>query len=96
MGSTNTLPGPYRPRGAVFQIELADAGNDVLGLLGGVGVPAEPLAGLNVVDDDRGRGRAMFAIVGKGAGPMHRGVGLVPHLSAFKLVRVNNQVLGTF
>jgi hypothetical protein len=37
--------------GAVFQVELAGACDDVLRLLGGVGVPAEAAAGLDLIDD---------------------------------------------
>jgi hypothetical protein len=38
---------------AVLEIELA-SGDDILGFLGGVGVPTEPLARLDLVDDCRG------------------------------------------
>ena len=35
----------------------------------------------------------MPAIDGKGASPMHGGVGLAPHLSAFELVGIDNRIL---
>jgi hypothetical protein len=50
VGSTNTLPGPGR---SVFEIELAVSRDNVLRLLGRVGVPAEPLARLDLVDNGR-------------------------------------------
>jgi len=36
---------------AIIEIKLSDAGDDVLGLFGGVGMPAEPTARLDLVDD---------------------------------------------
>jgi hypothetical protein len=42
---------PDRQGGAVFQIELAGAGDDILRLLGGVGVPAEAAAGFGLAAD---------------------------------------------
>jgi hypothetical protein len=36
---------PDRVRAAVLKVEQAAAGDDVLAFFGGVGVPAEPLAG---------------------------------------------------
>ncbi len=52
---------------AVFQAKLASAGEDVLGLLGRIRMPAEPPAGLDLVDNGRGRGRSVAAIGGKRA-----------------------------
>jgi len=45
--------GTDRVLAAVFQPQLAAAGKDVLRLLGRVGVPAEPAARLDLVDDRR-------------------------------------------
>ena len=59
-----------------------------------IGVPAEALPGLDLVHDGRGCGGAVLAIDGKGASPMHGGVGLAPHLSAFELVEIDNRILG--
>ena len=53
-------------------------------------MPAEALTGLDLVP---GCGGAMPAIDGKGASPMHGGVGLAPHLSAFELVGIDNRIL---
>src|SRR5262249_52212219 len=50
-------------------LQLALAGDDVLGLLGGVGVPAELAARLDLVDDGRGLARAVAAIDHEGALP---------------------------
>ena len=36
----------------------------------------------------------MPAIDGEGAGPMHGGVGLAPHLSAFEILGINDRILG--
>src|SRR5262245_37164322 len=63
-----------RDYGAVLDIELARAGNDVLRLFGRVGVPAKALARFDLVDDDRGCRRAVAATDGEGAFPMHRRV----------------------
>ena len=40
-------------RRSIFEIELAGPGDDILRLLGRVGVPAEPLARLDLVDNGR-------------------------------------------
>jgi hypothetical protein len=85
--------GMDRPSASVLEIELAGAGDDVFAFLRRVGVPAEALAGLDLVHDGRGCGGAMPAIDGKGASPMHGGVGLAPHLSAFELVGIDNRIL---
>ena len=54
---------------AVLGLQLALAGDDVLRLLGGVGVPAELPAGLDLVDDGRGLARPVAAIDREGRFP---------------------------
>ena len=51
VGMTNTLPGPTGVLGTVFQAQLARSREDVLGLFGGIGVPAEPATGFDLVND---------------------------------------------
>jgi hypothetical protein len=95
VGSTNTLPGPTGQVDPSSRYSLPCPFDDVLGLFRRVGVPAEPLAGLDLIDDGRGRRGAMPAIDGEGAGPMHGGVGLAPHPSAFEILGINDRILGT-
>jgi hypothetical protein len=81
---------PHLVGGAVLEMEFAVAGNDVLRLLGRIGVPAKPAARFDLVDDGRRCRRAVTAIHRKGAGPAHRGIVFAPHLRARKLVRGND------
>jgi hypothetical protein len=83
--------GPDLVLGAVFQPQLAGASEDVLRLLGGVGVPAEPSAGLDLVDDGRGRRRPVSAIGGERARPSHRRVVHSSDLRTRKSCGINNE-----
>ena len=62
--------GPNRQHRAILEIELARAGNNVLRLFGRVGVPAEALAGLDLLNDDGRRHRTMPTIDGEGTLPV--------------------------
>ena len=55
---------------AVLRLQLAGAGDDVLRLLGGVRVPAEMAARLDLVDDGRGLVGALAAVARENA-PSH-------------------------
>ena len=77
--------------GAIFQAQLTGAGENVLCFLGGVGVPAEPPAGLDLVDDGRGFGRPMAALGGKRTGPPDRRVVHSAHLRARKIPGRNDE-----
>lgn len=57
-------------RRAILEIKLAGARNDILRLFGSLGVPAEPLAWLNLVDDGRGRRGSTTTINGERTGPV--------------------------
>src|SRR5262245_36664321 len=83
--------GPDFVLGAVFQPQLAGPSEDVLGLLGGIGVPAEPSAGLDLVDDGRGRRRPVSAIGGERARPSHRRVVHSSDLRTRKSCGINNE-----
>src|SRR5262245_14580585 len=92
VGCTNAARSD-RDYGAVLDIALTRAGNDVLRLFGRVGVPAKPLARFDLVDDDRGCRRAVAAIDGEGAFPMHRRVSLAPDFSTLQFGRVDRESL---
>ena len=72
-----------------FETELAGPGDDILRLFRRVGVPAEALAGLDLVNDDGGRRRAMPTIDGEGPLPVDRLVSLAPDFAALQLCRVD-------
>jgi len=70
----------------IFHVQFPVTGDDVLRFFSGIGVPAEPFTGLNLVHD-RGRGcRAVSAIDCKCAGPMNRLVVFRPDFSAFQFI----------
>jgi len=57
---------------AIFHVQFPGSGDNVLRLLGGIGMPAEPFPRLDLIND-RGRcGGAMAAIHGESTSPMNR------------------------
>ena len=71
---------------AVFHVEFAGTGDDVLRFFGCISVPAEPFPGLNLVYDCGRRCRAVSAIDCKCAGPMNGLIIFRPDFSAFQFI----------
>jgi hypothetical protein len=65
-----------------------------LRLLGGVGVPAEPPSGLDLVHDRRRLGRAVSTAGGERTRPTHRRITLATDLDAFQLIGLDDRTLG--
>jgi hypothetical protein len=78
-------------------MQHARAGDDVLRLLGGIGVPAQPRARFDLIDDRRRRGRpAVSAIDRESASPFDRWLTLCPNLSAREFLGSNDWMLVPF
>jgi hypothetical protein len=75
-----------RISGAVFHMQLATTGNDVLRFFGGIGVPAKPASGLDLVNNRRRLGRPVSSIDHKSTVPTDRGVIRSSNLNALKFV----------
>ena len=85
--------GPDWISAAVFHIQCACASDDVLRFLGGIGVPAQPRARFDLIDDRRRRGRpAMSAIDRESASPFDRWIILCPNLCAREFLGCNNWI----
>ena len=76
---------------AVFQAKFAGAREDILRLLGRIGMPAEAAARLDLIDDGRGRGRSVPAISRERAGSSHRGIIYAADLRARKSGGIDNE-----
>lgn len=75
-----------RISGAVFHMQLAIAGNNVLRLFGGIGVLAEPASGLDLVNNCRRLGRPVSSIDHKSNVPTDRWVIRSSNLNTLKFV----------
>ncbi|SRR6266404_60872 len=75
-----------RISGAIFHMQLATAGNNVLGLFGSIGVPAEPASGLDLVNNRRRLGRPVSSIEHKSTVLTDRWVIRSSNLNTLKFV----------
>lgn len=82
---------PDRMFAAILKTQLTGAGQDILRLFGGIGVPAQATARLDFIDNGRRRGRPMSAVGGKRAGPADRRVVHSSDFRARKIVGLNDE-----
>lgn len=80
----------YHVCGAVLHEELAAAGDDVLGLLRRVGMPAESMTGLDLVHDRRRLRRTVASIYCECAGPVDCRVVFAPYFAALEFAGFND------
>src|SRR5271169_1421968 len=75
-------------------MELSGAGDDVLRLLGGVRMPAEVTARLDLVNNRGRRCRTAAAIARECALPTDRRIALPPDLRAFEFAGIDDRIHG--